>query len=98
MSNYSLYCTEAQTKKAHELGAPLNTWGFARELVIPTAEQMVNWLEEQGFSFYILKDYLWREEVQYGYNWYHNKGNLVSRKEATLAAIDAALEYLSNNK
>lgn len=65
---------------------------------IPTAEQMIGWLEEQGFYFYIFKDYCWNGEVQYGNNWYYSIDDVNSRKEATIAAIDAALEYLSNNK
>ena len=82
MNRYTIYCTEEQTKKALELGAPLNCCyhnddfqntikiGSLHYVEIPTAEQMLGWLED----------------------------NYESRKEATLAAIDAALEYLINNR
>lgn len=101
-----MYCTEEQTRKALELGAPIKsklkekgcdmqTHIVGLSYIIPTAEQMISWLEEQGFYFYIMNDYNWQEEVQYGNNWYHSKENLSSRKEATLSAIDAALEYLN---
>ena len=62
ISDYSIYCTEEQTKKVLELGAPINLrWlyegiQFRKEVnieyghyaEIPTAEEMVGWLEEQG--------------------------------------------------
>ena len=62
ISDYSIYCTEEQTKKALELGAPINfRWlyhgiPFHKEVnieyghyaEIPTTEEMVGWLEEQG--------------------------------------------------
>ena len=108
MNQYTIYCTPEQTMKALELGAPitatLNTFepnlyeylgAFFR---IPTAERMIGWLEEQGFYFYIFKDYCWNGEVQYGNNWYYSIDDVNSRKEATLAAIDAALDYLIKNK
>lgn len=63
-------------------------------VVVPTAEQMFCWLEEQGFYFYIFKDYLWNGEVQYGNRWHYSIDDVCSRKEATLATIDKALNYL----
>ena len=62
MEQYTIYCTEAQTKKAWELGAPIE---YAKVIdaikgkiiripqdtggfyIWPTAEQMFGWLEEQ---------------------------------------------------
>lgn len=84
ISDYTLYCTEAQTRKALELGAPIMTFGYpdledAKEEIlkmnrqaelyqtenggimvgqIPTAEQMIGWLEDkQGISLSILYGY-----------------------------------------
>lgn len=67
---------------------------------IPTAEEMIGWLEEQGIlidlHFYCVS---WDIGVR------TKTGHIVSqrlriesRKEATLAAIDAALEYISDEK
>lgn len=125
MNGYSIYCTPEQTKKAFELGVPINTIGCTRgeipllddyvELVvmddntsiiseIPTAEQMIGWLKEQEITIHIFpfaedKTFVWiirfscegikRNMCSDIYN---------SRKEATLAAIDAVLKYLTNNK
>lgn len=112
MDKFTIYCTEEQTKKALELGAPITTrndrfdervspickegeqWLYA---IIPTAEQMLGWLEEQGILIDI--DTEWNKSVLV-YVWdCENKSPINnvfhgSRKEATLAAIDAALEYL----
>ena len=123
MNNYTIYCTKDQTKKALELGAPIeyelenpiNYETLEREpyvvprmgedgepiLVATTAEQMIEWLEEQEEIDSI--------EISLNKNWeyfiadYYGELNMFrigfySRKEATLAAIDRALEYLSNNK
>ena len=74
--------------------------------VIPTAEQMIGWLEEQKtiHSINVIgNDYNcdWKYGINLnmpdGYD-YLGKEGYHSRKEATLAAIDAALGYLSNNK
>lgn len=126
MNNYTIYCTEAQTKKALELGAPIKinsyppingekfmwlsppedaiAWNNSTNCIIPTAEEMISWLEEQEeiheVEITTIKD-------EYGEGWYYcifNKNrcnvsfdrNFPTRKEATLSAIDAALEYLSN--
>lgn len=108
MERYTCYCTEAQTKKALELGAPIEkhykgTDGLTRYYkdVIPTAEQMIGWLLERIDDINIIKAesgtwlfILYPEnthihQLKYGFS---------TRQEATLAAIDAALEYLSRNK
>lgn len=117
MDKYTIYCTPEQTRKALELGAPidycLNQFDIDKSVcigcikntytkqyaILPTAEQMIGWLEEQGIK-----------DIEIGYYnvckyWHYNVLNnnimskeIASRKEATLAAIDAALEYLTNNK
>lgn len=107
INRYTLFCTEAQTRKALELGAPLFKYtsipNFAEVIEIstseyyeiPTAEQLIGWLEEQEGVDFSLKKY------EYYYHSYINEkyiGNFKTRKEATLAAIDAALEYLTKNK
>lgn len=59
---------------------------------IPTANQMIGWLEEQGINIAIC---ICADGTYY--NFYH-KGLMKyykTHKEATLAAIDAALDYLS---
>lgn len=71
---------------------------------IPTAEEMIGWLETQeafdSIEIEYCKDYkIWlyrictskEDDCTF-------KSLFPSRKEATLAAIDAALDYLSNNK
>lgn len=114
MNRYQIFCTPEQTKKALELGAPIKAATFTRPgdgkkvveigeynlYSIPTAEQMIGWIEEQG-SITDIGIYL---VFQWGYYIYNgkyciknNNGKYLTRKEATLAAIDAALEYLSNN-
>lgn len=63
MQNYTIHCTPEQTKKALELGAPIEILsnytefrgfpfikcqdGNERPYVPPTTEQMIGWLEEQ---------------------------------------------------
>lgn len=74
--------------------------GNERPCVPPTAEQMIGWLEEQGILIDI--DTEWNKSVLV-YVWDCENKSLInnvfhgSRKEATLAAIDAALDYLINN-
>lgn len=120
MNIYTIYCTEEQTKKALELGAPIENHPMFRYgdnnipkyvhrndfnkdcfSYTPTAEQMINWLEEQKiyFSITCIGDYVYEVWIKDN----NNNGKVIvnscvpSRKEATLAAIDAAFEYLSNN-
>lgn len=128
MSDYILFCTPEQTKKALELGAPIDRipiggrdasrpsyftkspdeegYQECPAYYIPTAEQMIGWLESQRMDMRIAND-------GSGYDWsisvrktdsrhciYIKESDCFynSRKEATIAAIDAALEYLTNNK
>ena len=67
-------------------------------VAIPTAEQIINWLEEQyHLSFDIYQSLLsWSCSIKHKDEECIFLDYLNSRKEATLAAIDAALEYLSN--
>lgn len=75
--------------KVNEDGEPI--------LKTPTAEQMINWLEEQIDNIDIIKNtngkwlYLL---YQTNSSSHETKSGYPTRKEATLAAIDAALEYL----
>lgn len=66
--------------------------------IIPTAEQMIGWLEEQGLLVSILYGYevsdKWAYDIDGEEYFDYKSGEYNSRKEATLAAIDAALEYL----
>ena len=116
MSDYTIYCTSEQTKKALELGAPIefasiNDIRLGRYIEvesnnetyeIPTTEQMIGWLEEYIDNIDVLKN----NNGKWVYLFYPTsnsstcecKDKFLSRKEATLAAIDAALEYLENNE
>lgn len=78
-------------------------WNNSTNCLIPTAEQMIGWLEDivlkeihvqrllNGmWSFFFVnenEDFVIKDKSEFN-----------SRKEATLAAIDTALEYLNNNK
>lgn len=72
---------------------------------VPTTEEMIGWLEAQGIlvlpepsqdKFY--GTYSLKREDGYWFNRIFLKGLYPSRKEATLVAIDAALDYLKENK
>ena len=76
-------------------------WNNSTNCLIPTAEQMRGWLEsgdiidcidvvheEDGFVFYVEADGIYSLR----------QGGYLSRPEATLAAIDAALDYLIKSK
>lgn len=115
MNNYTIYCTEEQTKKAIELGAPITinswppindvkfmwisppedaiAWNNSTNGLIPTAEQMIGWLEEQGFYIRLSSS---GGSVEIDFNCICEEVG-TSRKEATLTVIDAALDYLINN-
>lgn len=97
MDIYTVYCTTEQTKKALKLGAPIAThWSIMTNDWIydnPLTEQMIWWLEERNMFCEI------RHYEYFHHSYVNGKylGHFSSRKEATLAAIDAALDYLSNN-
>ena len=113
MEQYKIYCTNGQTKKALELGAPIEVdfqFNFKTAIInhkayiVPTAEQMIGWLERQGL---VIIDTIRVTQPIDGISWYgyklifpwqkeeYNEIKYDSRREATLAAIDAALDYLS---
>ncbi len=117
MERYTIYCTEEQTKKALELGAPIEVGTEKCTLpdnimfikkgqyhvaaIIPTAEQMIGWLDEQGIMFnlkhqkdgYCLISIETEKEIIK-----MDIDGSIYRNTATLAAIDSALDYLSKNK
>lgn len=113
ISDYTIYCTEEQTKKALELGASIELASiidiknerFAtigkEYYCTPTAEQIIGWLEEQGILIDI--DPEWNKYVSV-YVWDCENKSLInnvfrgSRKGATIVAIDTALDYLTQNK
>lgn len=108
MNRYTIYCTAEQTKKALILRAPIEHWGNTSNLITPTAEQMIGWLEDKRISVKAFC-FSWCNENKptwqvHAYNestdfWDEVAfGHSESCKEATLAAIDAALDYLSKNK
>lgn len=78
-------------------------WMDCDAYYMPTAEQMIGWLETRGefrieISTGIRDVWFYYIHISYGTN-YKNLfyGGFHTRKEATLAAIDAALDYLVNN-
>lgn len=65
MEKYTLYCNEEQTRKAFELGAPIEVSHRIESVVnrkyfgdlsnftftiIPTAEQLIGWMEDNGIN------------------------------------------------
>lgn len=109
MDKYSFYCTPEQTKEAFELGAPIKMVlleGNQLQPIQPTAEQMIGWLEEQGLAIDVINDgsgFKWSAWVKQSscldFHFIDENHRCVSsRQEATLAAIDAALDYLNNKK
>ena len=137
MNEYTIPCTEEQTKKARELGASMTeitkfdiihnnsylllktvnlSLGLKKYVYveIPTAEEMIGWLEDKGvlvdinpidgLHFYWMLRTKELDEGSGRYMWecqYTTPERDVeysSRREATLAGIDAALEYLVGNK
>lgn len=119
MNKYTIYCTEEQTRKALELGAPIrkepsslelyqcvrtdekdNVTGQSIWLISPTAEQMMGFFRSKNIHIVIHKDIVDKWSV-YGHEIEPIEFTVFDRltgynsfKEATLAAIDAALEYL----
>lgn len=119
ISDYTIYCTEEQTRKALGLGAPIEFIKVGKGkpchyitskekrgyYVIPTAEQMVRWLEEQGCITYVypvIKD--GQEVLSARIKVMYKSGSLNllcgydKGYSVILTAIDAALEYLENKK
>lgn len=101
MNKYTIYCTESQTRRAMELGAPIE-YQLQGIFKVPTSEQMISWLE--GRDIFININHIgagygsWVKTISTNENIGKNLGYVTTRKEATHAAIDAALEYLKNTK
>lgn len=114
MNRYEICCTEEQTRKALELGAPIEILpnytefrgfpfvkcqdGNERPCVPPTAEQMIGWLEEKGIYIDIEHINNYCAMVSITDQYIGNPIVYPSKKEVILTAIDAALEYLSQKK
>lgn len=108
MDRYIILCTEKQTQKALELGAPLfRLYGTGcsdyidmivisdtEAYTIPTTDQMIGWLEERGFVVEIILS----DDEENTWTFVINKVRDVyvygNRKDATLEAIDVALDYM----
>lgn len=122
MNRYKIPCTKEQTRKAFELGAPIefemefpvNLDTFERSpypdikmgddgepiLIPPTVEEIIGWLEEQkGIEFTTISK-AWGKWYFY-INLFGDTligDEYQSRKEATLKALNTALDYLIKNK
>lgn len=114
MNEYTTYCTSEQTRKALELGAPIqfasiNDIRLGRYIevesnneayVIPTVEQMIGWLNDKGLLVSIVPncgDYCWQVWERSLIVDMSETETISTIKEATLAAINAALDYLNKN-
>lgn len=111
MNRYTIHCTEEQTKKALELGAPITNIhtvgndGITKEwkLVNPTAEQMMGFFRSKNIHIVIQKDIVdnWsaygHEISPIEFTVFDRLTSYNSFEEATLAAVDAALEHLIDN-
>lgn len=108
ISDYTIYCTPEQTKKALELGTPIPNHKLDNHYAenLPklwfykdgncyqktTAEQMIGWLRSKGMKFYFNDiTTLWQVVCN------HKIIGQGCSENKELAAIDIALEYLSNN-
>ena len=110
MDKYIILCTEEQIRKAYELGAHINFDYYADDFQnaikvsnklyaeVPTAEEMIGWLEEQGYYIEIRKSFIadFQSLVHNDHITIFYGECFLSRKEATLVAIDAVLDYLEN--
>lgn len=131
ISDYTIYCTPEQTRKAIELGAPIRNFITEEESIklvntaksenrideyekelnkfhqtiirdkvycIPTTEQMIGWIEDMSTDIQVEiymcsnRQWVWKLDAKCRNIIYYS-----SRKEATIAAIYAALEYLTKN-
>lgn len=107
MQSFTILCTLEQTKDAIALGAPIKGHpivdGVLYNLVkyyfkdgnvylVPTAEQMISWLETQEpIEYFAISNF--------GFDLHTKKGlfgerDFSSRMDATLTAIDTALKIL----
>lgn len=111
MDKFTQYCTTEQTKAALLLNAPIESeeWNrnypltrywFGDEKTmhcyhIPTIEQMLGWLEQQGFlvSMHYSIDGYCNVCATKGFNRIYESGYM-SKNRALLCCIDNLLEYL----
>lgn len=110
MKEYTIYCTNKQADQALALGAPIEFQEDAshddgKSSINPTAEQMIGWLEkEKGIVIETISSpekFLFSQAYSNENGKINHclcKGGFLSRKDAILAAIDAALDYLIKNK
>lgn len=127
MNQYTIYCTQEQTKKALELGAPIHRipiggrdgskpsyftkqpdeegWAECPAYYIPTAEQMIGFLRENRLFIEVMMNDTDAHKHFDGLVFINTTDEVLighepkeTYKEATLAAIDAALDYLMENK
>ena len=105
MNKYTIYCTSEQTKRAYELGAPLEkTCLEVWKNKIPTIEQMCGWLREKhNIHIYALQC---RNSTYIPQGNIYNNGVIIqlfdwdyeeyfdSYQQAMRSAIDTALKYL----
>lgn len=109
MSRYNSRLVYDRIAEGKETKESYNSRGIAivgkRTYKIPTAEQMISWLEEQNVHISVWHRIVgidnWHEygaciDAKRDDAWHNNEFD--SRKEATLAAIDSALDYLIENK
>lgn len=89
--------TEAINDPSFEMSEHFSDRPIPYFVKIPTAEQMIGWLRSKGFRFKITEfeeGTLWKVAHGDWFDFSDNDG--VNPKDATLAAIDAALEYLTD--
>ena len=90
MNKYTIYCTEEQTRKAVELGAPIELYyggEYESELIdgiryiTPTAEEMIGWLEEQGdilnIDIHLYEDDGYPKMCGYGFTIYNKNKDII---------------------
>jgi len=102
MEQYAIYCSEEQTKRAYELGAPIEEVCtcespheyYVREglfIVAPTAEQMCRWSREKGIFILESQPNIYDIVVEENEIYVFTK---IDEAQDIPAAIDTALDYL----
>ena len=104
MEEFTIYCTEEQTKKALELGALIINGKYYHkickigevEYATPTAEQMLGWFRSKGLRFKIAEytnSTFWQYHIESSFKC----GSELCYRDAVLSLIDAALDYIADN-
>ena len=105
MNRYTIYCTPEQTKRAYELGAPLEKTSLEYwKNKIPTIEQMCGWLRDKyNIHIYVLQcnnlTYIPQGNIYNNgaitqlFDWDYEE-YFDSYQQAMHVAIDTALKYL----